>query len=42
VSHHTVQSGLASGRAPSGAAQRFPHYREIADPVERRLAVVRL
>jgi putative transposase len=42
VSHHTVRGVLASGLAPSRAPRRFPRYRDIADPVERRLAVVRL
>ena len=42
VSHHTVQRVLATGTLPAGAARRFPGYRDIADPVERRLAVVRL
>ncbi len=42
MSHHTVQGVLASGLAPSRAPRRFPRYRDIADPVERRLAVVRL
>ncbi len=42
VSHHTVQRVLASGLAPSRAPRRFPRYRDSADPVERRLAVVRL
>ncbi len=42
VGDHTVRRVLASGLAPSGAPRRFPRYRDIADPVERRLAVVRL
>lgn len=42
VSHHTVQSVLASALQPTSQPRRFPLYREIADPVERRLAVVRL
>ena len=42
VSQHSVQRLLAAGVPPSTAAWRFPRYRDIADPVERRLAVVRL
>ncbi len=42
VSHHTVQGVLASGLQPVAQPRRFPPYRAIADPVERRLAVVRL
>jgi len=36
VDHHTVARVLSSG-----TPRRFPRYRDIADPVERRLAVVR-
>ena len=42
VSHHTVQRVLAGVEVPAGQPRRFPRYRDIADPVERRLAVVRL
>jgi hypothetical protein len=42
VGHHTVQRVLASGLTPTVTSRRFPRYRDIADPVERRLAVVRL
>jgi hypothetical protein len=42
VSHHTVQRILASGSVPALISRRFPRYRDIADPTERRLAVVRL
>jgi hypothetical protein len=42
VSHHTVQRVLAATEVPAGKPRRFPRYRDIADPVERRLAVVRL
>jgi len=42
VGHHTVQRVLAGGLAPTGTTRRFPRYRDIADAVERRLAVVRL
>ena len=42
VSHHTVQGVLASALLANPAPRRFPPYHAIADPVERRLAVVRL
>jgi len=42
VSHHTVRAVLTDAAAPAPAARRFPRYRDIAGPVERRLAVVRL
>jgi len=42
IGHHTVQRVLAGAALPSPATRRFPRYRDIADPVERRLAVVRL
>lgn len=42
MSHHTVQRVLAAGVPPATAARRFPRYGDIVDPVERRLAVVRL
>ncbi len=42
VSHHTVGRILAAGPPPTATGRRFPRYRDIADPVERRLAVVRL
>ena len=42
VGHHTVQRILASGLAPTVTSRRFPRYRDITDPVARRLAVVRL
>ncbi len=38
----TVQRVLASGLAPSRTTRRYPPYREIEDPVERRLAIIRL
>ncbi len=41
-SHHTVQKVLATGPAPSIATRRYPPYSQIPDPVQRRLAVVRL
>ena len=42
VSHHTVQQVLTSSPLPSPVHRRFPRYRDIQDPVDRRLAVVRL
>jgi hypothetical protein len=42
VGHHTVQRVLAGGPSAATTPRRFPPYRAIADPVERRLAVVRL
>ncbi len=41
-SHHTVQLVLASGPPPSVPAKRYQIWEKIADPAERRLAVVRL
>lgn len=44
-SHHTVQRILAEGMRPSpslGHERRFPPFAQIADPAERRLAIVRL
>ncbi len=44
-SHHTVQRVLADGPRPSpkiGSGRRFPPFAQIADPAERRLAMVRL
>jgi putative transposase len=41
-SHHTVQRVLADGPRPSILARRFPPYGQIADPFERRKAVVML
>jgi putative transposase len=38
----TVQRILASGLPPSQMGRRYPLYREIDDPVERRLAIIRL
>ena len=42
ISHHTVQRVLAEGRAPSRTTRRYLPYDQIADPAERRLAIVRL
>lgn len=41
-SHHTVQFVLASGLAPSLPTRRYQPWSLIADPTERRLAVIRL
>ena len=41
-SHHTVQAILASNPPPERKRRRYPPYAEIADPAERRLAVIRL
>jgi transposase len=46
-SHHTVQRVLAEGPRPSpkigsGSGRRYPPFAQIADPAERRLAMVRL
>ncbi len=42
LSHHTVKRILAEGPLPPVTRRRFPPYREIAEPAERRLAVIRL
>jgi len=41
-SPHTVKRILAEGGTPSSMGRRYPPYEQIADPVERRVAVVRL
>jgi putative transposase len=41
-SPHTIQRILAEEPVPLPAPRRFPPYDQIADPTERRLAVVRL
>jgi transcriptional regulator of acetoin/glycerol metabolism len=41
-SHHTVQLLLASGPPHSITARRYQTWEKIADPAERRLAVIRL
>jgi putative transposase len=41
-SPHTIQLILASGPKPSGTTRRYPPYAEIEDPIQKRLAVVRL
>ncbi|HEY6409304.1 MAG TPA: helix-turn-helix domain-containing protein [Ktedonobacteraceae bacterium] len=42
LSRQTVQRILVEGPPPSRMARRYPSYLEIADPAERRLAVIRL
>jgi transposase len=42
VSHHTVRRVLATEALPVDPPRRFPPYHAIPDPVQRRLAVVRL
>jgi putative transposase len=42
LGHHTVQRVLSEGPLPERTTRRFPPYREMADPAERRLAIVRL
>ncbi len=42
VGQHTVRRVLAGAAVPTPVTRRFPRYRDSADPVERRLAVVRL
>lgn len=39
-SHHTVKQILATGPKPSITARRFPLYGQIADPFERRRALI--
>jgi putative transposase len=41
-SPHTVKRVLAEDFIPVRAVRRYPPYAQIADPVERRLAIVRL
>jgi transposase InsO family protein len=41
-SHHSVQAVLAEGPRPSRTTRQFPKYAEMADPEERRLAIIRL
>ena len=41
-SSHTVKRILAEEPPPPRAARRFPPYHRIADPAERRLAIIRL
>jgi putative transposase len=42
LSHHTVKRILAEAPVAPAATRRFPPYQPIADPVERRLAIIRL
>src|SRR5215218_8739875 len=41
-SSHTIQKILATERPPEEVVRRFPRYAEMADPIERRGAIVRL
>jgi putative transposase len=41
-SPHTVKRVLAEESVPAHATRRYPPYEQIADPAERRLAIVRL
>ncbi len=41
-SPHTIQLILASGPKPSHTTRRYPPYAEIEDPVQKRLAIIRL
>jgi transposase len=41
-SPHTVQRVLAQGPRPSRSGRRYPPYAQIAEPAERRLAIIRL
>jgi transposase len=42
TSHHTVQRVLRAEAAPAPVTRRFAPYHQIADPAERRLAIIRL
>jgi len=42
LSHHTVKRILAEAPVAPAATRRFPPYQQIADPAERRLAIIRL
>lgn len=41
-SHNTVKQVLADGPPPSRTTRQYPHYADIPDPAERRLAVIQL
>jgi putative transposase len=41
-SPHTIKKVLAEEPAPESVGRRFPRYAEMPDPVQRRLAIVRL
>ena len=42
LSHHTVQRVLADGPKPQVTGRRYPPYAQIADPYQRRRAIVDL
>jgi len=42
LSHHTIQRVLADGPQPTVSTRRYPPYAQIADPYQRRRAVVDL
>jgi putative transposase len=42
LSHHTVQRVLADGPKPTVTARSYPPYAQIADPYQRRRAIVDL
>jgi len=42
LSHHTIQRVLAEGPDPSISGRRYPPYAQIADPYQRRRAIVDL
>jgi putative transposase len=42
LSHHTVQRVLADGPKPTVTTRRYPPYAQIADPYQRRRAIVDL
>jgi len=41
-SHNTIKQVLVDGPPPSRTTRQYPYYADIADPTERRLAVIRL
>ena len=42
LSHHTIQRVLADGPPPTVSTRRYPPYAQIADPYQRRRAIVDL
>ena len=42
LSHHTIQRVLADGPQPTVSARRYPPYAQIANPYQRRRAIVDL
>ncbi len=42
LSHHTIQRVLADGPQPTVSTRRYPSYTQIADPYQRRRAIVDL